>query len=218
MTLSADFFSSPGEGRAAIRALTKADPILGRAIKRHGAYAVTIHRGGTPFSLLAHAVINQQLSGKAAATIEARLVAALGGGVLTPKAVAAAPFDVLRAAGLSRAKAGTLQDLAAKTLDGTIPGFRKLGRMSDDAVIEHLTAVKGVGVWTAQMFLMFSLARPDVMPVTDFGVRKGFQRVYGHDVMPAPKAVLEYAEIWRPWRSIASWYLWRAADVKETGD
>jgi DNA-3-methyladenine glycosylase II len=196
-----------------MRALTKADPVLGRAIKRHGAYAVTIHRGGTPFSLLAHAVINQQLSGKAAATIEARLVAALGG-VLKPETVAAAPFDVLRGAGLSRAKAATLQDLAAKTLDGTIPNFRKLDRMSDETVIEHLTAVKGVGVWTAQMFLMFSLARPDIMPVGDLGVRKGFQRLYKHEEMPAPKAILDHAERWRPWRSVASWYLWRAADGK----
>lgn len=201
------------DGKAAIKALTKADPILGSAIKRHGAYAAAIRRGRTPFELLAHAVINQQLSGKAAATIEARLVASIGG-KLTPEAVVAASFDTLRAAGLSRAKATTLQDLAAKTLDGTIPGFRKLNGMSDDEVIEHLTAVKGVGVWTAQMFLMFSLARPDIMPVTDFGVRKGFQRVYGHTELPAPKFILAHAEIWRPWRSVASWYLWRAADTK----
>lgn len=199
--------------KAAIRALTKADPVLGRAIRRHGPYSVTVHRGGTPFSLLAHAVINQQLSGKAAATIEARLVAALGG-ALTPESVAGATFDLLRGAGLSRAKATTLQDLAAKTLDGTIPGFAKLGRMSDDAVIEHLTQVKGIGVWTAQMFLMFSLSRPDVMPAHDLGVRKGFQRLFAHGALPAPKVVLEYAEIWRPWRSVASWYLWRAADAK----
>jgi DNA-3-methyladenine glycosylase II len=197
-----------------MRALIKADPVIGRAIKRHGTYTVTIHRGGTPFSLLAHAVINQQLSGRAAATIEARLVAALGGRVLTPKIVAAAELEVLRGAGLSRAKAATLQDLAAKTLEGTIPDFRKLDRMSDETVIEHLTAVKGVGVWTAQMFLMFSLARPDIMPVGDLGVRKGFQRIFGHKEMPAPKAVLDYSEIWRPWRSVASWYLWRAADAK----
>jgi DNA-3-methyladenine glycosylase II len=199
--------------KAAIRALTKADPVLGRAIRRHGPYSVTVHRGGTPFSLLAHAVINQQLSGKAAATIEARLVAALGG-ALTPETVAGATFDLLRGAGLSRAKATTLQDLAAKTLDGTIPGFAKLRRMSDDAVIEHLTRVKGIGVWTAQMFLMFSLSRPDVMPALDLGVRKGFQRLFAHGALPAPKVVLEYAEIWRPWRSVASWYLWRAADAK----
>jgi DNA-3-methyladenine glycosylase II len=200
------------DAKAALRALTKADPILGRAIKRHGAFALTVTRGGTPFELLAHAVVRQQLSNKAAATIEARLIAALGG-ACTPEAVAQAEPDLLRGAGLSRAKAATLRDLAVKTLDGTIPGFRKLDRMSDEAVIEHLTAVKGVGVWTAQMFLMFSLARPDIMPVTDFGVRKGFQRVYGHAVMPAPKAVLDHAEIWRPWRSVASWYLWRAADA-----
>jgi DNA-3-methyladenine glycosylase II len=201
------------DAKVAIRALAKADPVLGRAIRRHGPYAFTVHRGGTPFSLLAHAVINQQLSGKAAATIEARLVAALGG-ALTPKTVAAAKFDVLRNIGLSRAKATTLQDLAAKTLDGTIPGFAKLRRMSDEAVIQHLTQVKGIGLWTAQMFLMFSLSRPDVMPAHDLGVRKGFQRLFDHDALPAPQAVLDYAELWRPWRSVATWYLWRAADAK----
>lgn len=214
MTLGRATSSSAFDAKEAICALTKADPLLGRAIRRHGAYALIIHRGGTPFSLLAHAVINQQLSGKAAATIEARLIAALGG-ACTPQTVAAAKFDILRGAGLSRAKATTLHDLAAKTLDGTIPSFAKLRRMSDDAVIEHLTQVKGIGLWTAQMFLMFSLGRPDVMPAHDLGVRKGFQRVYGHDALPVPKAVLEYAEIWRPWRSIASWYLWRAADAKD---
>jgi len=204
---------SPADGKAAIRALTRADPIMGRAIKRHGAFAIDIRRGRTPFELLAHAVIRQQLSNKAAATIESRLVAALGG-ACTPETVSAATFDTLRGAGLSRAKAATLQDLAKKTLDGTIPGFRKLHRMSDDAVVEHLTTVKGVGVWTAQMFLMFSLARPDIMPVTDFGVRKGFQLVYGRKELPAPGFILKHAEIWRPWRSVATWYLWRAADAK----
>ncbi|HEX4112775.1 MAG TPA: DNA-3-methyladenine glycosylase [Stellaceae bacterium] len=200
------------DAKAAVRALAKADPILGRAMRRHGAFALTVNRGGTPFELLAHAVVRQQLSNKAAATIEARLIAALGG-TCTPEIVARAEPDLLRGAGLSRAKAATLRDLAAKTLDGTIPGFRALNRMEDDAIIEHLTQVKGVGVWTAQMFLMFSLARPDIMPVTDYGVRKGFQRVYDHAALPAPKAVLDYAEIWRPWRSVASWYLWRAADA-----
>jgi DNA-3-methyladenine glycosylase II len=201
------------DAKVAIRALTRADPILGRAIRRHGAFALTLNRGGTPFSVLAHAVINQQLSNKAAATIEARLVAALGGR-FTPEIVAAAEMNVLRSAGLSGAKAATLRDLAAKSLDGTIPSFRALARMSDDEIVTHLTQVKGVGVWTAQMFLMFSLGRPDVMPAQDYGVRKGFQRVYEHVELPAPKAILEYAERWRPWRSVASWYLWRVLDAE----
>jgi DNA-3-methyladenine glycosylase II len=161
--------------------------------------------------LLTRAVINQQLSNKAAATIEARLVAALDGG-LTPQSVLAAGLERLRSVGLSRAKSLALRDLAAKTLDGTVPSFRKLGRMSDDTIIEHLTQVKGIGLWTAQMFLIFSLARPDVMPAEDLGVRKGFQLLYGHRELPPAKAVLSYAEIWRPWRSVATWYLWRAAD------
>lgn len=199
-------------GKAAIRALTKADPILGRAIRQHGAFALIVTTAETPFELLAHAVIRQQLSNKAAATIEARLIAALGGACI-PDTVAAADPDLLRGSGLSRAKAATLRDLAEKTLDGTIPGFSQLRGMSDEAIIEHLTRVKGVGLWTAQMFLMFSLARPDVMPTLDYGVRKGFQRVYETAELPAPKVILEHAERWRPWRSVASWYLWRAADA-----
>lgn len=201
------------DAKAAIRALTKADPALGRAIRRHEVFAITPHHGGTPFSLLTRAVIGQQLSSKAARTIEARVTAVLGS-VSTPEAMADADFSALRGAGLSRAKATTLQDLAAKTLDGTIPGFAKLRRMSDETIVEHLTQVKGIGLWTAQMFLIFSLARPDVMPAHDLGVRKGFQRVFKHDELPVPKAIIEYAECWRPWRSVASWYLWRVADEK----
>jgi DNA-3-methyladenine glycosylase II len=211
--LSAAKSARTWDAKAAIRALTKADPVLGRAIRRHGAFALVANRGVTPFERLAHAVVRQQLSNKAAATIEARLIAALGG-ARTPETVARAAPDLLRGAGLSRAKAATLQDLAAKTLDGTIPGFRALARMNDDAIIEQLTQVKGVGVWTAQMFLIFSLSRPDIMPAHDYGVRKRFQRVYKGEALPAPQAVLDYAEIWRPWRSVASWYLWRAADAE----
>jgi DNA-3-methyladenine glycosylase II len=199
------------DAQVAIRALTKTDPVLRRAIRQHGAFALKLRHGRTPFSLLTRAVINQQLSNKAAATIEARLVTALGGG-LTPQGVLAAGSERLRGVGLSRAKSLALQDLAAKTLDGTIPSFRKLGRMSDDTIIEHLTQVQGIGLWTAQMFLIFSLGRPDVMPAQDLGVRKGFQLLYGYRELPSVQAVLSYAEIWRPWRSVATWYLWRAAD------
>ncbi len=203
----------PRDAQVAIRALTKSDPILGRAIREHGAFALKLKQALTPFALLTRAVINQQLSNKAAATIEARLVAALSGG-LTPESVLDAGLDRLRGVGLSRAKSLALQDLAAKTLDGTVPSFRRLGRMSDDTIIEHLTQVKGIGLWTAQMFLIFSLARPDVMPAQDLGVRKGFQLLYGGRELPSVQAVLSHAEIWRPWRSVATWYLWRAADGK----
>ncbi len=199
------------DAQVAIRALTKSDPVLGRAIRQHGVFALKLRHGRTPFSLLTRAVINQQLSNKAAATIEARLVATLGGG-LTPQGVLAAGLDRLRGVGLSRAKSLALQDLAGRTLDGTIPSFRKLSRMSDDTIVEHLTQVRGIGLWTAQMFLIFSLARPDVMPAQDLGVRKGFQLLYGHRELPSAQSVLSHAEIWRPWRTVATWYLWRAAD------
>jgi DNA-3-methyladenine glycosylase II len=191
--------------------LTKSDPVLGRAMRQHGEFALKLKRGRTPFSLLTRAVINQQLSNKAAATIEARLIAALGG-VLTPEGVLAAGLERLRGVGLSRAKSMALQDLAGRTLDGTIPSFRKLSHMSDDTITEHLTQVRGIGLWSAQMFLIFSLARPDVMPAQDLGVRKGFQLLYRHRELPSTQAVLSHAEIWRPWRTVATWYLWRAAD------
>jgi len=199
------------DAKVAMRALTRTDPVLGRAIRGHGAFALKPRRDRTPFALLTRAVINQQLSNKAAATIEARLIAALGDG-LTPESVLAAGPERLRAVGLSRAKSSALLDLAAKTLDGTIPSFRALSRMSDDTIIEHLTQVRGIGLWSAQMFLIFSLARPDVMPAQDLGVRKGFQLLYGGRELPSPQAVLSHAEIWRPWRSVAAWYLWRVTD------
>jgi DNA-3-methyladenine glycosylase II len=119
----------------------------------------------------------------------------------------------LRAAGLSGAKLAALQDLAAKTLDGTVPTLAKLRRMNDEEIIEHLTKVRGIGRWTVEMLLMSRLGRPDVLPVGDFAVRKGFQLTYNLEEMPKPKALAEYGERWRPFRSVASWYMWQAVDL-----
>jgi len=132
----------------------------------------------------------------------------------------ATPDAALRAAGLSRAKLVAMKDLAAKTADGTVPGLARLRRLEDEAVIERLTAIRGVGRWTAEMFLMFRLGRPDVLPVTDFGVRKGYAVAARRRKMPEPKWLLARGERWRPFRSVAAWYLWRAADTggKLTGD
>jgi DNA-3-methyladenine glycosylase II len=122
----------------------------------------------------------------------------------------------LRRAGLSRQKIAAVKDLAAKTLDGTVPPLAKIRRMSEEEIHERLTQVHGIGEWSVQMFLMFRLGRPDVLPVYDYGIQKGFQRVYGHKDVPKPQVILEHAERWRPYRSIASWYLWRALEEKQT--
>jgi DNA-3-methyladenine glycosylase II len=201
------------DATAAIRALARADPALGRIMRRHGAFAPDIRRGGTPFERLGDAIVRQQLSNVVADVIAARLKAALGG-AWRAEAIGDASDETLRGAGLSRAKVAALRDLAAKTLDGTIPGFPALDAMADDAIVAHLTQVKGIGVWTAEMFLIFALGRPDVMPAQDLGVRRGFQRVFDLAELPPPPAILDHAERWRPWRTVASWYLWRAAEAR----
>jgi len=133
-------------------------------------------------------------------------------GFPTPEEILALDKTKLRGAGLSRQKTVAVKDLAAKTLDGTVPPLAKLRRMGEEEILERLTQVHGIGEWSVQMFLMFRLGRPDVLPIHDLGIRKGFQIVYGHEDVPKPQAILEYGERWRPYRSIASWYLWRAAD------
>jgi DNA-3-methyladenine glycosylase II len=205
--------SGTWNAKTAVRALVAADPVLARTIVAVGPFTLMRETHGTPFQTLARAIVNQQLSVAAGATILGRVKAALGG-TLTPEAAAAAELEVFRGCGLSRAKAAALRDLAAKTLDGTIPGFAKLAALSDEEIIAHLTAVKGIGLWSAQMFLMFAMARPDILPTGDLGLRRGFQRVFKKREMPLPEQIEKRAERWRPWRSVASWYLWRAADGK----
>jgi DNA-3-methyladenine glycosylase II len=131
----------------------------------------------------------------------------------TPEDLLLLKVPALRKAGLSANKTLAVRDLAAKTIDGTVPTLRKLRAMPDDEIIERLTAVRGIGVWTVEMLLMFKLGRPDVLPVDDLGVRNGFRLAYNLPVMPKPTALLEYGERWRPFRSVAGWYLWRAVDL-----
>jgi 3-methyladenine DNA glycosylase/8-oxoguanine DNA glycosylase len=195
----------------AVRVLSAADPALAGVILETGPFVLEPRRGSTPFERLAEAVVHQQLSNAIAATITGRVKNALNGD-WTPEALLRADHELLRACGLSQAKANTLRALAEKTVDGTIPGYRSLQRMTDQEIVERLTTVKGVGVWTAQMFLMFSLLRPDVMPATDYGIRRGFQIVVRTPDLPTPAAIEAHAECWRPYRTVASWYLWRAAD------
>jgi 3-methyladenine DNA glycosylase/8-oxoguanine DNA glycosylase len=166
------------------------------------------------FCALLRAIVYQQLTGKAAATILARVEALFPGHEhVHPEDIAGATEELLRSAGLSRSKAAALRDLAAKTLDGTIPALARLRRMSDQEIVDHLVAVRGIGVWTAEMMLIFNLGRPDVLPVDDYGVRKGFKATFGTRQLPTKKQMLRRGERWRPYRSVASWYLWRAAEA-----
>lgn len=160
---------------------------------------------------LVRAITYQQLSTKAAATIHGRLLELLG--TPDPEALLAQPDDALRACGLSRAKTAAVQDLARRALDGTVPDRAALAAMPDEEVIERLTEVRGIGVWTAEMFLLFTLGRPDVWAAGDLGLREGFRVLTGADDRPTPREFAAAGEPFRPWRSVASWYLWRATEL-----
>jgi DNA-3-methyladenine glycosylase II len=197
----------------AVRHLSSVDPVLKRLIKRAGPFTMEIRRLHNPFEALARNIIYQQLHGNAAAAIHQRVLALFGKKRLYPQDILDAEEARLRSAGLSGAKLAALKDLAAKTLDGTIPALTRLRRMDDEEIVEHLTRVRGIGRWTVEMLLIFRLGRPDVLPLGDFAVRKGFSLVYGRKELPKPQELLHYGERWRPFRSVASWYLWRVHEL-----
>jgi methylated-DNA-[protein]-cysteine S-methyltransferase len=202
----------PYDQHQALRDLKRADKRLAKWIDRIP-FSLRLRESKATFPGLAESIVYQQLSGKAAATIFSRLLASFPGRrVLQPDDIVGASDKLLRAAGLSRAKAAAINDLAQKTLASEVPSRAKLRRMDDDAIIEALTRVRGIGRWTVEMLLMFQLGRPDVLPSNDLGVRKGFARMMGQDELPTPKALLAYGERWRPWRSVASWYMWRVLE------
>jgi len=204
--LTADEFSR------ARRALMRRDPKLSALIKRVGPCRLGESRTRHPFAALVRAVIAQQLSGKAAQTIHDRVVALVGGiEGLDPAALLAVDATALRAAGLSRQKISYLQDLAAHVLDGRL-NLAALEEMSDEDVIAAITAVRGFGRWTAEMFLMFRLNRPDIFPLADLGIVKGVQKLFGMKRRPAVRTMERLAEAWRPYRSVAAWYIWRIHD------
>ncbi len=193
-----------------VRALAATDPVLARLIDRIG--PCRLQPKGEPdlFQALLRSIIFQQLHGKAATAIHARVVA------LMPQSSAeslhALPDEFLRGAGLSANKLLAVRDLAAKTLDGTVPPITVVAKLSDDALIECLTRVRGIGPWTVQMLMIFYLGRPDVMPASDFGIRKAFSLLYRRGRPVTAAAILRHARRWRPHRSLASWYLWRSLD------
>ena len=195
---------------AAVRHLKRADPRLASVIERVGPCRFEVHAEGTHFQALLRSIIYQQLSGKAAATIHRRVIDVLGGNPV-PDAVLITPDEELRSAGLSRQKISYVRDLARHSAEGSVP-LEHLDALDDDAIIAALASVKGVGRWTAQMFLMFRLGRPNVLPAEDLGIRKGVQLAYRTRGLPPPRRVLAIGRPWAPYASIASWYLWRSLE------
>ena len=196
--------------RKAINHLKKCDPVMRSIIERVGSFRMEF--GPPEFSSLAESIVYQQLNGKAAATIFERFTA-LTGEPLRPEGVLKLTHEQLRSVGLSKQKSAYLKDLAAKTQAGLLD-FAKLADLSDEEVIEHLTQVKGIGVWTAHMFLMFTLRRPDVLPTGDYGVQAAIKKHYRKRQLPKPHVMEKIARPWAPYRSIACWYLWRSLDIK----
>jgi DNA-3-methyladenine glycosylase II len=198
----------------ALEFLTEADPDLGRTIRAVGPFGLKHRPTEAPFRELLRAITYQQLSGKAAATIFGRVLSIYGKGRYpTPQELLDTSPDRLRAAGVSRAKTLAMRDLAARTLDGTVPTAAGARRLDDETLIERLVAVRGVGRWTAEMLLIGGMGRPDVLPAHDLGIRKGFQLTFRTRGLPLPARVLRHGRRWQPYRTIASWYLWRAVDT-----
>ena len=207
--------------------LSRVDRRLARVIQHSGPCLLQPESTQNIFEVLMEAIIYQQLNGKVAAKITERVKAlfpentkrlrtrrGLVNGFPTPEQILSASQEQLRSAGLSRAKMLAIQDLAAKTADGTVPTVKQAQGMSDEELIERIDTVRGVGRWTVEMLLLFRLGRPDVLPVDDYGVRKGFAKLHNLEELPKPKELLAYGERWRPYRSVASWYRWRAAEAK----
>jgi 3-methyladenine DNA glycosylase/8-oxoguanine DNA glycosylase len=194
----------------AIAHLRKADPVMGDLMAHCG--PCTLEPGNTDaFVTLYQSIISQQLSGRAASTLTERLEALFASGLPTPEGILALPDETLRGLGLSRQKQASLKDLASKMSDGTLQ-LAELAALSDDEVMRQLTQVRGIGVWTAEMFLIFFLGRLDVFPVGDLGIRRAIQRVYGYKKMPAMVTMHRHARKWVPYRTIATWYLWESYD------
>jgi len=202
------------EPAAALRHLRRSDAELARLIRRVGPYALKSRAHLTPFQALLRAIVYQQLSGLAAGSIDRRLKALFPGRRPTARRLLELDEEALRGAGLSRSKVASARDLAEKAVAGVVPDRRALERMHDEEIVERLITIRGIGRWTVEMLLIFSLGRPDVLPVADLGVRKGFMLHRGHDDLPDAATLTAEGECWRPFRSVASWYLWRACELE----
>jgi DNA-3-methyladenine glycosylase II len=211
----------PFDAEEALAHLRARDAKLGALIDRVAEFALRLDRSPSPFESLLESILYQQLHGKAAATIHRR-VREYYHGDPSPQTLIDTPEEILRGCGVSGNKIKAMKDLAAKTLDGTVPSHAAIKKMSDADIVERLTEVRGIGPWTVEMLLIFRMGRPDVLPVTDYGVRRGYAltfmkvpktRALTAEDLPKPDVVFKRGERWRPFRSVASWYLWRACDL-----
>jgi DNA-3-methyladenine glycosylase II len=211
----------PFDAAEAVAHLKANDAKLGALIDRVGPFRLRLDPLPSPFESLLESILYQQLHGKAAATIHRRVREYFGGDP-APQALLDTPDEPLRAAGVSGNKIRAMRDLAARTLDGTVPSHAVIRKMSDADIVERLTEVRGIGPWTVEMLLIFRLGRPDVLPVTDYGVRKGYAltfqrlpktRALAAEDLPKPDVLFKRGKRWAPFRSVASWYLWRACDL-----
>lgn len=206
----------PFDLAAACAHVAKRDRTLARVMREVGPCRLEIAARQSPYQALFESIVYQQLNGNAAATIYARTCRLFGSSRCPkPAEVVEMSLDDLRTAGLSRSKATAIQDLARRALDGEIPTRARTEKLSDDELVELLTSVRGVGRWTVEMFLIFTLGRPDVLPCDDYGVKKGFAKAFGRRILPKPKELADHGELWRPFRTVASWYLWRASEAAE---
>jgi 3-methyladenine DNA glycosylase/8-oxoguanine DNA glycosylase len=202
---------------AAVRHLRRCDAKFEDLIARVGRFRMELDTHPTPYEALMEAIVYQQLNGKAAATIFGRVKDRVGGGnIPTPEQIIAASDATLRSAGLSRQKLAAIRDLAQKTAEGIVPSMEDVQLLGDDEIVTRLTAVRGVGVWTVHMMLIFRLGRPDVLPTLDYGVQQGFKLAYRKRKLPKPKELQAFGERWKPYRSVASWYLWQAVHLHRT--
>jgi DNA-3-methyladenine glycosylase II len=208
-----DTISLPFDHVKAHEHLSQTDKRLARLIEKTGAFRFTLDECDSVYESLLEAITHQSISGKAARTIFERIKALGSNGVCpTPQEILSVPSQKLREAGLSKAKAASMKDLAQKTIDGVVPTLEEAGKLSDEELVKRLDSVRGIGAWTVEMFLIFRLGRPDVLPIHDYGVQKGFALTYGKRAIPKPRELAAFGERWRPYRTVASWYMWRAIE------
>jgi len=202
----------PFDHKAAIAHLCSVDRRLARLIEKTE-FSLNLRSAETPYESLLRAIVYQSIAGKAAKVIFERIRALGSNGVCpTPEEILRVNFRTLRKAGLSKAKIAAVRDLATKTIEGVVPTLEDALKLSDQELVERLDSVRGIGAWTVEMFLIFRLGRPDVLPIHDYGVQKGFALTYGKKAIPNPRELAEFGERWRPYRTVASWYMWRAVD------
>jgi DNA-3-methyladenine glycosylase II len=213
VSMDNEFGPPPFDLRLAMQHLAAKDQNLAKIMDGTLEYRIRIDDAGSPYEVLLRSVVYQSISGKAAATIFARIKSmGMDGRVPAPQEMLRLRKSALRKAGLSGAKIAAMKDLARKTLAGVVPSFEEAEKLADEELVQRLTQIRGIGAWTVEMFLIFRLGRPDVLPIHDLGIKKGWAVTYDKKHMPSPKELLAFGERWRPYRTVASWYMWRACE------